>query len=387
MAEPRCSAADPLGAERAEKDGAGVLDPIEWASRFRAQSARERVPVSGSLELTHRCNLDCIHCYLGTRKEREAGRGSELETPEILDLLQQMTDAGCLNLLLTGGDPMIRPDFAEIYARARRLGLLVTVFCNGTLVTDAVVDQFRRLPPQMVEISLYGSRASTHDRVTRMPGSFETTITAVERLTDAGVRVGLKTVLMTLNQLELDSMRQKARRLGLPFRMDAAIMPCLGQSARKPEDYRVDARRAVELELEDDATRESWHRYAARIPAAPTTNRLYQCGAGTTNFAISPDGRLSPCLVMPQAGLTLRDRSFAAVWADEIAQSIARPAPPDYPCHRCTVRASCTACPATHRLDTGREDVPADQSCASARHRWQLVGLAENDRTMGTETS
>jgi radical SAM protein with 4Fe4S-binding SPASM domain len=191
---------------------------------------------------------------------------------------------------------------------------------------------------------------------------------------------------MTVNQLELESMRQLARRLDLPFRMDAAIMPCLHQSAQKPEDYRVDARRAVELELTDDATRESWRRYAARIPPAPANDRLYQCGAGTTNFAITPDGKLSPCLVMPQAGFELCDRTFAAVWADEIVQSIARPAPQNYPCHRCTVRASCTACPATHRLDTGREDVPADQACASAHHRWQLVRLAGNDRTMGTET-
>jgi radical SAM protein with 4Fe4S-binding SPASM domain len=280
----------------------------------------------------------------------------------------------------------MRPDFAEIYAHARRLGLLVTVFCNGTLVNDATVDQFRRFPPQMVEISLYGSRAPTHDRVTRAPGSFETTVDAIGRLTAAGVRVGLKTVLMTLNQLELESMRQLARRLDLPFRMDAAIMPCLHRSAQKPEDYRVDARCAVELELTDDATRESWRRYAARIPPAPANDRLYQCGAGRTNFAITPDGRLSPCLVMPQAGFELRDRNFAAVWAHEIAQSIARPAPRDYPCHRCAVRASCTACPATHRLDTGSEDVPADQSCASAHRRWQLVQLAENDRTMGTET-
>lgn len=362
-----------------------ATDPIEWAARFRARLGQQRVPSAGSLELTRRCNLDCVHCYLGSRVERQAGRDDEMPTRVILDVLDQVTEAGCLNLLITGGDPMVRPDFAEIYSRARQLGLLVTVFCNGTLISDTVIDVFRRLPPQMVEISIYGNRASTHDRVTRMPGSHATLLDAVKRLKKANVRVGLKTVLMTLNQGELSAMRRLASDLDVPFRMDAAIMPCLQDSDCRPHDYRMDAVRAAELELHDTETRESWKRYAARVPIAATNERLYQCGAGRTNFAISPEGLISPCLVMPHVAFDLRGRSFADVWAEEMADAIGQPASTEYPCHACSVRAACTACPATHRLDTGREDQPGSHSCEAALRRWQLLGLEADRDTMTAE--
>ena len=378
MSAPRCSAGESMEVEEA----APTTDPIEWLARFRARLGHERVPVAGTMELTRRCNLDCSHCYLGSRKERGATRGGEMSTELALDLVEQIAEAGCLSLLLTGGDPMIRPDFAEIYGRARRLGMLVTVFCNGTLISDRVVEEFRQLPPQMVEISIYGSRAATHDRVTRMPGSLTTLLAAVERLKSADIRVGLKTVLMTLNQSELDAMRRMARELEVPFRMDAAIMPCLHPSDRRPIDYRMDAIRAVELELDDPETRETWQRYAARVPASPADDRLYQCGAGRTNFAISPEGMLSPCLVMPHVAHDLRDRRFADIWAEEMVSSIGQAATNGYPCHDCSVRAACTACPATHRLETGREDLPGSHACAAANRRWQLLGLDAVEGTM-----
>ena len=382
MSAPRCSAGDSVVAE----EPAPTTDPIEWLARFRARLGHERVPVAGTMELTRRCNLDCSHCYLGSRNERGASRSGEMSTELAIDLLEQIAEAGCLNLLLTGGDPMIRPDFAEIYARARRLGMLVTVFCNGTLVSDRVVELFRQLPPQMVEISIYGSRPATHDRVTRMPGSLTSALAAVERLKGADIRVGLKTVLMTVNQSELGAMRRMARELEVPFRMDAAIMPCLHPSERHPTDFRMDAIRAVELELDDPETRNIWKQYAARVPASPTDDRLYQCGAGRTNFAISPEGMLSPCLVMPHVAHDLRDRRFADLWAEEMASSIGQAATEGYPCHDCSVRAACTACPATHRLETGREDLPGSHACAAANRRWQLLDLDGEEGTMKAET-
>ena len=386
MPEPRCSAGDSVTGVRATGAGAVTTDPIAWAARFRARLGQQRVPVAGSLELTRRCNLDCAHCYLGSRRERQAGRDDEMSTPWVLGLLDQLAEAGCLNLLITGGDPMIRPDSTEIYSRARQLGLLVTVFCNGTLVSDGVVEVFRQLPPQMVEISIYGNRASTHDRVTRMPGSQTTLLSAVERLKAAGVRVGIKTVLMTMNQSELGSMRRLARDLDVPFRMDAAIMPCLQPSECRPEEYRIDAVRAAELELDDKETKETWKRYAVRVPSGAADNRLYQCGAGRTNFAISPEGMISPCLVMPHVAYDLRERKFADVWAEEMASTIGQSASTGYPCHSCAVRAACTACPATHRLETGREDLPGGHSCDAAQRRWQILGLGAKGDTMEAET-
>ena len=144
----------------------------EYLAEFSSKAERLRIPFSGSIDLTHRCNLDCVHCYLGPRAERRTG-AAEMSTGRILSLLDEITDAECLNLLITGGDPLIREDFPVIYSHAKKNGLLVTIFTNGTLLTDRVLDLFVDLPPLEVEISIYGATAPTYEKITRVPGSYE----------------------------------------------------------------------------------------------------------------------------------------------------------------------------------------------------------------------
>ena len=134
-------------------------------------AVERRIPLNGSLAMTHRCQLRCVHCYLGDERYTPPAPAGELPTAFWLDLLDQVAAAGCLNLLVTGGEPLLRPDFAAVYEHAIRRGLLVTVFTNGTLVDERVVDLFAEWPPQLVEVSLYGASAPVYERVTGIPGS------------------------------------------------------------------------------------------------------------------------------------------------------------------------------------------------------------------------
>ena len=130
------------------------LSTEKYLEEFSAKAERLRIPLSGSLELTNRCNLDCVHCYFGPQAKREVPGAVEMSTARILSLLDEITDAGCLNLLITGGDPLLRDDFPIIYKHAKEKGLLVSVFTNGTLITKRVLDLFADLPPREIEISL-----------------------------------------------------------------------------------------------------------------------------------------------------------------------------------------------------------------------------------------
>jgi MoaA/NifB/PqqE/SkfB family radical SAM enzyme len=112
-----------------------------------------RVPLSGSIELDLRCNLRCLHCY----RDGEWPKGI-LDTEEVKSVLDQLAEAGTLWLLLTGGEIFLRPDFFEIYDHARKLGLLVTLFTNGTMITEKIADRLQKDPPDAVEISPMGSR-------------------------------------------------------------------------------------------------------------------------------------------------------------------------------------------------------------------------------------
>lgn len=356
-------------------------DHPAWMEAYRKRLARQRVPISVSLELTHRCNLRCVHCYLGSEASDRGLAADEMTTEQVKKIIDEVVAAGCLNFLITGGDPMIRKDFAEIYTYARKQGLVVTVFCDGLLVNEEIIEAFRSYPPQMVEISLYGATAATYEGITRVKGSFSRCLKGVRRLTDAGVCVGLKTVLMTLNVDEFDDMRRFADSLNLPFRMDSAIFPCMANGDRTPLDLRVDPEVSVAREFSDEDRKKTWKDYANKRRNMPANDRLYVCGAGVTELAIDPFGWASPCLMATYIRANMLEDGFDAVWNGKLRELQDRIPRTDYQCSDCDMRAACSACPAFNFFETGEEDVRSDYSCATAAARWRRINESETGNT------
>ena len=146
----------------------------------------------------------------------------------------------------------MRDDFPEIYRHAKENGLLVTLFTNGTIVTEKIVELFCELPPVEVEISIYGATAEVYESITRVPGSYEKCMRGIRGLLDRGIRVNLKTILMTINRHEFSAMENMARELGVRFRFDAAISPCI-DGDKTPLSLRVPPEEAIEKEMSDPA--------------------------------------------------------------------------------------------------------------------------------------
>lgn len=361
-----------------------------WFEEYRRKLARERIPMSVSLELTHRCNLRCVHCYLGSDEDQRESTIDEMGTEDVKHVIDEVVEAGCLYLLITGGEPMMRRDFGEIYRHARERGLVVTVFSEGALVDDATVELFQSLPPQMVEITLYGATAETFERITRVKGSYEKCIEGVHRLLAGGVRVGLKTVLMTLNSHELEAMRKIADDLDVPFRMDTAIFPCIEDGDQAPIELRVDPDVGVADEFADKRVEKEWRDYVAARREMPVSERLYSCGAGVTGLSIDPYGFASPCLMTAHIRANILERGFQAVWNDELKRLQEKRPREGYACSSCEMRAACSVCPAFNYLETGEEDVRSDYLCATTVARWQRLtgkssgGLPVVNQTAGT---
>lgn len=353
----------------------GSASAAEFMRRFSARTQERRVPFVGMLELTSRCNLRCVHCYLGPQEEQHRKRAAELTTAEVFRLLDEMAEAGTLNLTITGGDPMMRPDFADIYRHARTRGLLVSVFCDGILVTDRIVELFRELPPSTVEVSIYGATAETYERITRVPGSYVKFVAGVRRLLDGGIRTAFKTVLMTLNRHELPEMQRMAREWGGSFRFDSAIFPCLPDSRSEPIDLRVEPEEAAAAQLSDPEVLKEYADYFERWDDLAPSKELYQCGAGVTAFYVGPFGEVSPCLMTTRYRYDARkEGGFAARWRDDVGALRSRRAEhPDHGCSSCSVRAVCDGCPAMFALETGREDVKSDYVCRTTQARVQIL--------------
>jgi MoaA/NifB/PqqE/SkfB family radical SAM enzyme len=272
----------------------GLSDEHYWAG-FSEKIAAQRIPFSGSLALTHRCNLTCVHCY--ARDDARDAPGLEMNAGQWKKVIDEIKAAGCLYLLLTGGEPLLRDDFSEIYTHAKQNGFLVTVFSNGTLVSKRILTLFRELPPRLVEISLYGATAATHDRVTGVPGSFKKAMQGIEALIAHGIPVRLKSVLMTLNNDDFPAIEELARRHEVPFRLDPALFPSLAGDC-SPLGLRVSPERAVALEMADPARKKEWREFLQFFGKMPGGDGLYNCGSGVNTFHIDPRGWLYPCLMV-----------------------------------------------------------------------------------------
>jgi len=362
------------------------LTDAEWSTAFRRKAVERRIPISGVLELTSRCNLNCLHCYLGPQEEQRKKRNLEMSTEKVFDVIDQICAEGCLYLVITGGDPMIRQDFPEIYRYARENGLIVSVFCDGILVNNTIIELFQDYPPFKVDISMYGATAETYERITQVPGSFPKFIDGVNRLAEAGISFSLKTVLMTINKHELEAMRRLAAELGSSgFRVDSAIFPCLPDNNTQPLNLRVAPKEAVSLELSDPRAMVQWLDYAERQQGMANDRRLYACGAGVTNFYIDPFGNASPCLMTTNHTFPMTSgRTFSQLWSRELKQIRETTVDDDYACSSCEMKTACTGCPAFNLQETGSETQVSEYVCETTRYRWNAIeqereALTRND--------
>lgn len=353
-----------------------IADKTEWLSGFRARAAASRTPILATLELTRRCNLRCQHCYLGDHNtRRQMTPVHERSTSEILESLEEWAAAGVLQLVITGGDPMVRSDFCEIYQYAAELGMLLTVFCDAILVNDAILAVFEKCPPRVVEVSIYGATPETYEKVTRIPGSHALAWRGIHLLLGAGIRVTLKTVLMTINEAELGEMAAQADRLGCGFRFDAAIFPCLPDGATDPLNLRVSPESAVEWDLAFPERRQKWIQALSR-PSPPELREgapVYNCGAGVTGFYADSCGNLSPCLMTTHYRYKSAGGQFDRVWKEQLVEIRKRRRTRDGGCLGGAMRNACTHCPAFNFLETGDEEQDSPYMEKTARLRMQAI--------------
>ena len=268
---------------------------------------------------------------------------------------------------------MMREDFPEIYRSACELGLLVTVFCDGILVDDAIIELFREFPPLKVEISIYGATRETYELVTQVPRSHAEAWQGIDRLCENGIRVGLKTIVMTLNEHELEQMAAQAEQRGLSFRFDAAIFPCLPVDSNEPIDLRVSPETVVK---HDTATKERVRKGAANIETAgtrPQNDSLYQCGAGLTSFYADPYGNLSPCLMTRNYMYPSAGRAFKDVWHIDLAEIRKKKRTQKDNSLPDGMQGACTHCPAMNYIETGDEETESDYMKKTTRLRYETV--------------
>lgn len=341
----------------------------EFQQRASRRSKNSRVPYAGTIELTSRCNLSCVHCYINRPPDDPAEIAAELSTQEWIGQIDAMADKGCLWLLVTGGEPLLRHDFFDIYGHAKRKGMFVTIFTNGTLVTPGLAERLFDLPPHGIEVTIYGADPAIHDRVTGISGSFEATMAGVRLLLKKGLAVELKTIALTMNSSQIDAMNCLANSMKLKFRYDPMINPRL-DGGKGPLQYRLAAEEILALDLANEERLASWKEYCQRsIGPQKQPELLYHCGAGLQSFHIDAFGRFSICLMERGHQYDLRKGTFSHAWDWFASRERFRERTTQSQCTTCELISVCSQCPAWFSLESGSMEAPLDFCCRIAKMR------------------
>jgi MoaA/NifB/PqqE/SkfB family radical SAM enzyme len=216
--------------------------------------------------------------------------------------MDEMAEAGLLELCLTGGEPMARTDFFELYEHAILCGFLVTVFTNGTLISESDADRFAALRPHQIEISLHGTTQETFERITQGRGSHERCLQAVRLLLDRDIPLVLKTTAMTLNRHEILAIKRYAESLGpVRFKLGEEMRPEL-DGGMGPFQYGLSDQELTALNRQD---KDLWDEASRKQPTDCSP-----CRSGMQKFHIDAYGRLQLCSGNRTHSYDLRTGSF-----------------------------------------------------------------------------
>jgi len=332
------------------------------------------LPLGGDIDLTYRCNNNCRHCWIRLPPD-SLERQEELTFQEIRRIADEARQMGCRRWSLSGGEPMLRPDFYEIFDYLTGNSNTYSLNTNGTLITHKIARIMRRRGAKMV--ALYGASADVHDHITRNPGSFAATMRGFRYLKEARARFTVQLTPMRGNYHQFTKMLELARSLSPDYRIGAAwfYLSACGDAEKNKEimRQRLSPKEAVRLEavgLYDEGYRKE---LTGPCAAAPSDKYLFaSCIKSRREFDIDPYGRMTFCFLIKDPGLRydLKGGSFQDCWDNFIPSLAAKIRTPEKyrnDCGSCSLKQDCRFCPVYGYLEHKDFNSKVEYLCSLAR--------------------
>lgn len=340
---------------------------------LHAKAARLRIPLSGTFELTPCCNMSCKMCYVRMTGAEQRAIAPLRTADEWIALGKEAKEQGLLYLLLTGGEPFLRPDFREIFQGLHQQGFLLSINSNGTLITEDTVQWLKKTPPVRINITLYGGSDETYARLCGNPKGYTQTVNAIRLLKEAGISIRINCSLTPHNAADAEAIYAFARQEGLLVQGSAYMFPPLrrdetmvGINARfTPEEAAYESARIIMLQNGPDRF---IHLVDTQIPPVPgemddcpdigAEGDQIRCRAGKCSFWITWKGDFMACGMMPVEGSpNVFEIGFSEAWKKTVASTAAIRLPAR--CASCAARDNCKACAAIVFTESGNyTDVP-----------------------------
>lgn len=328
-------------------------------------------PLNGQIELTYRCGLRCVHCYLGDSREGKNEKRKELSFFRWRKILDQISRLGGLYLTLTGGDPMLHQDFFEIYDYALRKGFLVSVFTTGLGIDDQTIRHFLKQRPFNIEITLNGISLQTYESITGVAGSFQRVMENIKKIKENGLPLVLKTNGLKENRVEILQIKEFIYSfLGKgQYKFDSFLMAGL-DGALEPTKHRLEPAEILRLEAADpDMQKQRLAQANHGASRWRSPEYLYQCNSWMQGYFIDPYGRLQFCHLSGKYATDLTKSSFKEGFFKRFPQLLEEKYKTRSKCVTCEYKETCYHCPARAFIETGDEEAPVEYFCRLAAVR------------------
>ncbi len=344
---------------------------------LNAKAAQAGTPLNLTFELTSRCNFSCKMCYVHSESCNK-DKASELTAKQWIDIAQSAKNAGAVFILLTGGEPFVREDFCEIYEAIAKMGFVISLNTNLSLLTDKILETLKNYPPRRINVSLYGMSDETYISLCGLP-AFGTVRENITKLIKNGLPVKINSSITGRNEKDLEKMMVFCDGLGIPYKATGYMFP----SARLGiERERLEPRGAAEIRARIDRhcfTDEDYNDRIRRIRAGieleksgdcPEENDgmdRIRCRAGKTSAWIDRSGNMSFCGMIPaDERLNVTTLGLEKCWqaVREKAAAVRMPSK----CSSCEYKHICIICAASQFCETGGYDDPPEAICEIAKN-------------------
>lgn len=355
--------------------------------------SKERYPLNGTFELTGRCNLSCKMCLvrIGQQELCSSGR-RERTADEWINMAEQIRDAGTFSLLLTGGEVMLRPDFCEIYEAISRMGFVLSVYTNATMVSDEIMELFRKAPPHKIGVTMYGASNETYKNMCGSANGYDRFAEGVKRLSSLPSLFDIRTTIIKDNLQDLPAMREFAKRefgKDKTLTISRFVTDKVRGGVAHPKSCRLSPEENVSLihgnivALSNEIQKgtidipEGLEKIKVRHGTKQPEGRYMfeKCGAGIDSYAVSWDGKMFACELLDRGYTEPFVTGFNDAWEH---------LPEQYPlteniekCSKCDLAGLCEACPATRLAETGNWFGVPEYSCNEAKEMRRLLTNAK----------
>lgn len=354
----------------------------------------KRNPVDGTFELTVRCNLHCKMClFRHDDSENEEIRRNELSAEQWIDLADQAAKAGTFSLLLTGGEPMLRSDFCEIYEGIYKKGFLLTLYTNATLVTPKIMEMLKKYPPHKIGVTIYGASPETYEKVCGNANAYERMLEGVKQLSMLPSAMEFRTTLIKDNVSDVDAIETLIQQKFGDYKLiqTRIVTKAVRGACADVESCRLDPQDNVKLafrrginrikEVVGDSYDERNLVYKRIDRSEDSTMQpritLFGCNAGMSSYTISWDGKMLGCQMLGAFFVDALSKGFQEAWKEFPFQVKLPPA--NEKCISCNYSKYCNSCIASRYAESGQLNGIPEYACEDTKYLYSLYEKGGNE--------